>query len=146
MIRNIRNCFFILICSFISISTGTAFAQANAEFENAKQLNKQQIVDLISNKAVTYRITVGGGTASATSIRMMKMTFTKTEEFGGTISAYSPSSSSDGKWHVTDSAKLVRQYDKVSWGNKPFAVAVYENNGKHYWKIGEEFQELVSIE
>ena len=78
---------------------------------------------------------------------MMKTTFTKTEESGGTLSAYAPGSSSDGEWHVNDNARLVvRQYDKVNWGNKPFTVGVFENSGKYYWKIGQEFQELLSIE
>ena len=146
MIRTIRNCFLILFYSFISIPAGIALAQGNAEFANARQLNKQEIIDLISNKTISYRITVGSRTASAINFEMMKMTFTKTEESGGTLSAYAPRSSTDGKWHVNDSARLVRQYDKITWGNKPFTVGVFENNGKYYWKIGEEFQELLKIE
>ena len=77
---------------------------------------------------------------------MNKITFKKTEEFGGNLIAYISGHSSEGKWYVNDKARLVRQYERVSWGNKPFSVGVFENDGKYFWKIGEEFQELVSIE
>jgi hypothetical protein len=77
---------------------------------------------------------------------MMKITFTKTEESGGNLTAFSTRSSSQGKWHVNDGSKLVRQYDVAAWGNKPFSVGVFEKNGKYFWKLGEEFQELLSIE
>lgn len=146
MARTIRNGFLVLVYSFISFAPGIAFAQGTATFENARQLNRQEVIDLIANKTISYRITVGSQTASATNFEMMKVTFTKKEEYGGTLSAYASRSSSDGKWNITDNARLVRQYDRVSWGNKPFTVGVFENNGKYYWKIGEEFQELLKIE
>lgn len=138
-------CFLVSLYSFIALSVGVAFAQGNTAFENARKLNKQEIIDLISNKTISYRITVGSQNTSAVRVDMMKITFTKTEEAGGNLTAFSKSST-EGKWYVNDNARLVRQYDKVSWGNKPFTVGVFENNGKYYWKIGEEFQELVSIE
>lgn len=146
MTRAIKNCFLVLFYSFISISGGFAFAQGNTEFENARQLNKQGIIDLIANKTVRYRMTVGSQSDSDINMQFNKITFTKTEEFGGTLSAFSTKSSTDGKWYVNDKSRLVRQYERVAWGNKPISVAVFENNGKYYWKIGEVFQELLSIE
>lgn len=146
MIRAVRNCLLILFCSFISIPGGIAFAQGNTELENARQLNKQEVIDLIANKTVRYRATVGARTDSDVNVDMMKITFTKTEESGGNLSAFSSKSSTDGKWYVNDKSRLIRQYDKVAWGNKPFGVGVFENKGKYYWKIGEVFQELLSIE
>jgi len=146
MARIVRNCFLVLIYAFISIHVDIALAQGNAAFDNARQLNKQEILDLISDKAITYRVTVGSMSANTSSIVMNKVTFKKTEEFGGNLIAYISARSSEGKWYVNDKSRLVRQYEKVSWGNKPFSVGVFENDGKYYWKIGEEFQELVSIE
>ena len=144
MIRKIRNCFLILFYSIISIPLG--LAQGNPGFENARQLNKQEVLDLISNKSVSYHITVGSRSPGAATYELMKITFKKTEDSGGTLSAYAPRGSSDGKWQVNDNGRLVRQYERVAWGNKPFSVGVSENNGKYYWKIGEEFQELLAIE
>jgi hypothetical protein len=141
-----RNCFLVLFYSFILFPGGIAFAQGNTEFVNARQLNKQEIIDLIANKTVRYRITVGSPSDSDVNKDMNKITFTKTEESGGNLSAFSSKSSSDGKWYVNDNSRLVRQYDRVAWGNKPFGVSVFENKGKYYWKIGEVFQELLSIE
>lgn len=146
MIRTIRTCFLILFYSFISIPIGLAFAQGTPGFENARQLNKQEVLDLISNKTVSYHATVGTRTTGVATIVLMKTTFKKTEDSGGTLSAYAPGGSSDGKWQVNDNGRLVRQYERVAWGNKPFSVGVFENNGKYHWKIGEEFQELIKIE
>lgn len=146
MIKAVRNCFLVFFCSLVSIPGGIAFAQGNSGFENARQLNKQEIIDLIANKTVRYRITVGSQTESDVNVEMNKITFTKTEEFGGNLSAFSTKSSTDGKWYVNDKSRLVRQYDRVAWGNKPFGVGVFENKGKYYWKIGEVFQELLSID
>jgi hypothetical protein len=146
MTRAIRNFFLVLFYSFISFHGGIAFAQGNTEFENARQLKKQEIIDLIANKTVRYRATVGARTDSDVDVDMMKTTFTKTEEFGGNLSAFSSKSSSDGKWYVNDKSRLIRQYERVAWGNKPISVGVFENKGKYYWKIGEVFQELLSIE
>jgi len=146
MTRAVRNFFLVLLYSFVSFHGGIAFAQGNTELENARQLNKQEIVDLIANKTVRYRITVGSRTDSDVNVEMNKITFTKTEEFGGNLSAFSTKSSTDGKWYVNDKSRLIRQYDRIAWGNKPFGVSVFENKGKYYWKIGEVFQELLSIE
>jgi len=144
MKRIVRNCIFILLCSVIPL--GIAFAQTTSEFENGRQLNKQEVLDLISNKTVTYRITIGTRNATSYTTSTMKLNFTKSEEAGGTLSAYAPGSSTDGKWSVNDAGRLVRQYDKVSWGNKPFSVGVFESGGKYAWKLGGEFQELLTIQ
>lgn len=145
MTRAVRNCLLFLFYSFISISGGFAFAQGNSEFENARQLNQQEIIDLIANKTVRYRMTVGSSDSDV-KMQFNKITFTKTEEFGGTLSAFSTKSSTDGKWYVNDKSRLVRQYERVAWGTKPISAGVFENNGKYYWKLGEVFQELLSIE
>jgi len=142
----VRNCFLVLFYSLISIPGGIAYAQGNSEFENARQLNKPEIIDLIANKTIRYRTTVGSRTDSDVNMEFNEITFTKTEESGGNLSAISTKSSTDGKWYVNDKSRLVRQYDRVAWGSKPFGVGVFENKGKYYWKIGEVFQELLSIE
>jgi len=146
MITHIKYAFLMLCYGFISIPVGNVLAQDSSALEKARQLNKQEIIDLVANKTISYRVSVGSRTAGPANVEMMKITFKKTEESGGTLSAYGPRSSGDGQWHVTDNARLVRQYDNVRWGNKPFPVGVFENNGKYFWKIGEEFQELLSIE
>ena len=146
MTRAIRNFFLVLCYSLISFHGGIAFAQGNTEFEKARQLNKQEIIDLIANKTVRYRATVGSRFDSDVDVNIVKITFTKQEKSGGNLSAFSSKSSTDGTWNVNDKSRLIRQYERVAWGNKPISVGVFENKGKYYWKIGEVFQELLSIE
>jgi len=150
MLNNIRNCFLVLLCSFISIPVGTAFAQENAELGNARQLNKQEIIDLISNKKITY-MTRHATSVSDSNEGSVQINFTKTEESGGTLTAYAhgrvSGSSSGGKWNVGDDSRLVRQYDKVTWGNKPFPSRFVEKNGKYFVRFGTaEDHEIVKIE
>ena len=146
MKRTVRVCFLVLLCSMVSVFAGSATAQGTTDFEGAKQLNKQEIIDLIANKKISYRATVGSRSANTSDVDINRITFTKTDDAGGNLVAYMPKSSTNGTWYVNDNSRLVRQYEKVSWGNKPFTVGVFERGGKYYWKIGEVFQELISIE
>lgn len=128
------------------IFAGSATAQETTDLEGAKPLNKQEIIDLIANKKISYRATVGSRSANTANVEINRITFTKTDDAGGNLVAYMQKSSSNGTWYVNDNSRLVRQYERVSWGNKPFSVGVFESGGKYYWKIGEVFQELISIE
>lgn len=142
----IRNWILSICFMFVLIPVGVAFSQGNADFGNARALNRQEVIDLIANKTIRYHVTVGSRTASAINVETMKISFSKTDDYAGNLSAFTNGSSSSGKWHVNENSRLVRQYDNVRWGSKPFTVGVFENKGKFYWKIGEEFQELISIE
>src|ERR1035437_9228243 len=140
MLATVRSIVLVPICLLISILFGIAFAQEKTISENGRELDKQEIINLISNKAISYHITVGGPVNTSNAQLLMKITFKKTEESGGSLSAFAPGSSTDGKWHVNDQSRLVRQYDSPKWGNKPFAASVVEKSGKYFLKLGEVYQ------
>lgn len=146
MLTAMRN--IVLVPSFLllSVSAGLALAQENTVSENARTLNKQEVLDLISNKRIIYPTAKPALMSSATEARL-ETTFTKTEESGGTFTAYARGSSSSGKWSVDENARLVRQYENIRWGDKPYRVSVVEKNGKYFVRFGaSEDHEIVTIE
>jgi hypothetical protein len=129
---------------------GIASAEDQAIPANARTLSKQEVLDLISNKKIIY-MTKQATSASDGNEGSLQLDFTKTEESGGTLTAYAhgrvSGSSSGGKWYVRDDSRLVRQYDKVTWGNKPFQSRIVEKNGKYFVRFGAaEDHEIVKIE
>jgi hypothetical protein len=146
MLTSVKNIVLIPSLLFLSFSAGLALAQENTVSANARTLNKQEVLDLISNKKIIYPTAKAAAMSSATEGRL-ETTFTKTEESGGTLIAYSKASSSSGKWSVDDNAKLVRQYDNFKWGDKPFRASIVEKNGKYFVRFGaSEDHEIVAIE
>ena len=139
------------VSAFLLFTTiaGIAAAEDAGTGESARTLNKQEVINLISGKKIVYR-TSKATSASDVSQGSMEVNFTRTEESGGTLTAYTNgygSSSSDGKWHVNDDAKLVRQYDKVKWGTKPFQCGIVMKDGKYFVRFGAaEDHEIVRIE
>jgi hypothetical protein len=144
VLRTKNNIHLISVFFCLSILVSVAFAQDKAVSENERALNKQEIIDLISNKTVTYFTTVGN--IGSSTDHQLQTTFTKTDDSGGTLVAYSGRASSDGKWRVTEESRLVRQYDSVKWGNKPFQSRIVEKSGKYYVRFGTaEDHEIASI-
>jgi hypothetical protein len=144
VLRTKKNIHLIPVLFYLSMLVGTVFAQDKATSENEKVLNKQEIIDLISNKTVAYQTTVGN--LSSMTEHQLHTTFTKTDDSGGTLVSYAGRSSSDGKWRVTEDSKLVRQYESVKWGNKPFQSRIVEKSGKYYVRFGTaEDHEIVNI-
>jgi hypothetical protein len=133
----------------ISATIGIASAEGQAISDNARTLSKQEVLDLISNKKIVY-MTSKATSASDLREGSLEVHFKKTEESGGTLIAYAHgtgSGSSSGKWNVKDDSKLVRQYDMVKWGNKPFQSSIVEKNGKFFVRFGAaEDHEIVTIE
>jgi hypothetical protein len=134
----VRNIFLAAICLSLSSPLSLAFAQDKTIAESARTLSKQEVLALIANKTITYSNNKATAISDLQQV-LLEITFKKTEEAGGTLMAYSHgkgSSSSSGKWFVTDDAKLVRQYDRANWGNKPFPSRIVEINGKYFLRFG----------
>ena len=150
MLKTARTILLAAICLFMSVPLSFAFAQDKNTSENARTLSKQEVLDFIANKTISY-LTSKATSVSDTQQGLLQTTFKKTEESGGTLMAYShgkgPSSSSSGKWYVSDDAKLVRQYDLVKWGNKQYRSSIVEINGKYFVRFGAaEDHEIIKIE
>jgi hypothetical protein len=147
--RPMRSILSVSLFCLISIMVGIASAEDQAIHENTRTLSKQEILDLISNKKVVY-MTAKATSASDSREGSLEVSFKKTEESGGTLMAYAHgkgSGSSSGKWYVSDESRLVRQYDMVKWGNKPFQSSIVEKNGKYFVRFGAaEDHEIVTIE
>lgn len=145
-----RSILLVSILWFISTMIGIASAEGQAIPENARTLSKQEVLDLISNKKIIY-MTSKATSASDLREGSLEVHFKKAEESGGTLMAYAHGSggsgSSSGKWYVKDDSKLVRQYDRVNWGNRPFESSIVEKNGKFFVRFGAaEDHEIVTIE
>jgi hypothetical protein len=149
MLRPMRSILLVSIFCFISTMVGIASAEDQAIHGNARTLSKQEVLDLISNKKIIY-MTSKATSASDLREGSLEVRFKKTDESGGTLMAYAngnTSGSSSGKWYVTDDSRLVRQYDLVKWGNKPFQSTIVVKNGKYFVRFGAaEDHEIVTIE
>ena len=149
MSKSVRSVASVLAFLLFATMTGSAAAEEAGAGESARTLNKQEVINLISGKKIVYR-TSKATSASDVSQGSMEVNFTRTEESGGTLTAYTNgygSSSSDGKWHVNDDARLVRQYDKVKWGTKPFQCSIVMKGGKYFVRFGAaDDHEIVTIE
>jgi hypothetical protein len=147
--KTARTILLAAICLFMSVPLSFAFAQDKNTSENARTLSKQEVLDLIANKTISYR--TSKATSASDSLQgLLQTTFKKTDESGGTLIAYAHgkgASSSSGKWYVSDDAKLVRQYDLVQWGNKPYRSSIVEKNGKYFVRFGAtEDHEIIKVE
>jgi hypothetical protein len=144
-----RNIFLAAICSLMSAPLSFALAQDKSSSEAARTLSKQEVLDLIANKTISYM--TGKATSTSDSLQgRLQTTFKKTDASGGTLVAYAHgkgSSSSSGKWYVAEDARLVRQYERVQWGDKPYFSSIVEKNGKYFVRFGAaEDHEIIKIE
>ncbi len=146
MLNTVNKLLRVIILLCLPVAAGAVLAQESPMQGDGRTLNKQEVLNLISNKKVTY-FTAAATSVSSVTEGSLQITFTKSEESGGTLVAYASRSSSSGKWHVDDSGRLVREYEMVKWGNKPFRSSIVEKNGKYFVRFGAaEDHEIVKIE
>ncbi len=146
MLMTRRNILMAAMGCCIPLVARLAHGQESSAAERARTLNKQEVLDLVANRKLTYLTARATGMASATE-GILQLVFVKTEDSGGTLNAYTGKSSSSGKWHVEDNGRLIRQYESERWGTKPFGVTIVQKNDKYFVRFGtSEDHEIIKIE